>query len=98
MITKAAVSLTLALSQSRLGPALVTGCADNLAQQRLAVLDRAGAQVVAVEVEKVEGEIGEPLGSTLAHRLVSKSIMGDAVLVGHRDLAVEDERRQPGGG
>jgi hypothetical protein len=24
--------------------------------------------------------------------------MGDAALVGHRNLAIEDERRQPGGG
>jgi hypothetical protein len=35
--------------------ALATGGADHVAQQGLAVLDRAGAQIVAVEVEEVEG-------------------------------------------
>jgi hypothetical protein len=35
--------------------------ADDVAQQRLPVLNPAGAQVVAVEMEQVEGEIGDRL-------------------------------------
>jgi hypothetical protein len=37
------------------------------------------------------------VGAALAHRLGQQVDMRDAALVGHRDLAVEDERRQPGG-
>jgi hypothetical protein len=53
---------------------------------------------VAVEVEQVEGKVCQPLGAgPLAHRLGQQVDMGDAALGGHRDLAVEDQRRQPGG-
>ena len=70
------------------------GDGNDVLQQRLAMLDRGAAQIMAVEVEKVEGEIGEPLGPALAQRLVQRVDMGDAALVGHDDLAVE---HQPGG-
>ena len=36
--------------------------ANEVAQQRLAVLNRARSQIVAVEVDKVEGKIGELVG------------------------------------
>ena len=72
MITNAPVSLTFAFSQSRLGPPrqglparFETTFATMLAhrprrrgaQQRLPVPNCAGAQIVGVEIERVEGKI-----------------------------------------
>jgi hypothetical protein len=51
-----------------------------------------------VEVDQVEGKVCQPLVAALAHRLGQPVDMGDTALIGHRDFAVEDERRQPGGG
>ena len=50
------------------------GRADDVAQQRLAIFERARARIVAVEVEKLEGEIGQPVVSALAPRLGQQSI------------------------
>ena len=55
-----------------------------------------GQQIVAVEVEQVEGEESEPLGPAARDRLAQCVDMGDAALVRHRNLAVEHQRRQPG--
>jgi hypothetical protein len=70
---------------------LAAGCADDVAPRALTVLDGAGAQIVAVEVEQIEGEIREPLGAALAQRLGQPVDMGDAALIGHRDLAVDHQ-------
>jgi hypothetical protein len=51
---------------------------DNVAQQCLAVLDCAGAEVMAVEMQEVEGEIRELLGTAPARRLGQQVDMGDA--------------------
>jgi hypothetical protein len=59
---------------------LAAGGADDVAPQRLEILDRAGPQIMAVEVEQVEGEISEPLGPALAHGLGQQVDMGDAAL------------------
>jgi len=48
-------------------------------------------------MEKVEGKIGEALGPAQAQRFGKRVNMGDALLVRHRDLAVEHQRRQPSG-
>ena len=41
--------------------ALAACCTGYVTQQRLPILNRAGAQVMAVEAEKVKGEIDEAL-------------------------------------
>jgi hypothetical protein len=71
------------------------GRADHIPQQRLPVFDWAAAKVVAVEMKKVEGEEREPLEAAGRDRLARRVDMGDA-LVGHRDLAIQHHRRQPG--
>jgi hypothetical protein len=72
------------------------GGADHIAQERLPVLDRAAAQIVAVEVQQVEGEIDELVGAALGYGFVQGVDVGDAALIGHGNLAVEHHRRQPG--
>ena len=48
--------------------ARATGRADQVTQERLAILNRAVPQVVTVEVQQVEGEIGEALGPAFGDR------------------------------
>ena len=74
------------------------GGADDVAQQRLAILDRAGAQIVAVEMEEVEGKIGELLGPAQTQRLAELVDVRHTARVRHRDLAVEHHGGQPGAG
>jgi len=70
--------------------------ADDVAQQHLAVLDPATAQVVAVEMQQVESEIGEAIRPARGDRLAQRIEVRHAALVGHCDLAVEHHRGQPG--
>lgn len=58
------------------------GADDVAQQQRLPVLDRAWAQVVAAEVKDIEGDIGEPLGPALAQRVGQEVDVGEAALIG----------------
>jgi hypothetical protein len=74
------------------------GGADDVAQQRLAILDRAGAQIVAVEMEEVEGKIGELLGPAQTQRLAELVDVRHTARVRHRDLAVEHHGGEPGSG
>src|SRR5207248_2653108 len=51
-----------------------------------------GADVVAIEVEDIEGEEGEAIRAAAADRQQQVVEMGDAPVVGCGDLAVDDER------
>ena len=59
--------------------------ADHVAQQRFAVLYRAASQVVAIEVQQVEGEIGEPVGAALGYGLGQRVNVRDATVIGYRN-------------
>ena len=76
--------------------ALAAGRTDDIAQQRLPILERAAAQVVAIKVQHVEREVGEPLGTTFRDRLIQRVDVRHAALIGHGDLAVEHHRGQAG--
>jgi hypothetical protein len=52
---------------------------------------------VAVQVEEIECKVSESLGSPLGNRGVQRIDMRHAAFVRHRNLAVEHQRRQPGG-
>jgi hypothetical protein len=73
---------------------VVSGRADDVAQQGLAILDRAAAQVVAVEVQQVEGEVGELLRSACRYRFTQRIDMRDAAVIRQGDLAVQHHCRQ----
>ena len=53
-------------------------------------------EIVAIEVQKIEGEIGEPVRSHLPDGIAQRIEMRDAAIIGDRDLAVQDDRWQPG--
>ena len=55
------------------------------------MLDPAAPQVVAVDVQQVEGVIGEPLGLALRYGIVEEIEMRHATIIGNGDLAVDDQ-------
>src|SRR4051812_25451440 len=59
--------------------------ADDVAQQQLAVLDWAAPQVVTVEVQQVEREIGELNLAPVRDRLTQRIKVCHTACVGHRD-------------
>src|SRR5262249_53976251 len=63
--------------------------AQQLHEHRLALDERATAKVAAVEVEEIEGEVGEHCRIASPHRRREVVEVGDAALVGRSDLAVE---------
>jgi hypothetical protein len=70
------------------------GVLENAPEQLLSSLDRAGPQIVAVEVHQIESEVGEPLGPAL-----SDGDMGYAPIVWDRDFSIQNQlpagREQP---
>ena len=70
--------------------------ADHIPQQHLAVFNWAAPEILAVEMQQIEREIGEPLRSTVAYGIAQRIEMRDAALIGNRDLAIQNHRRQPG--
>ena len=75
-----------------LAPRLV----EHLPQHLFPLLDRAAPQVVAVDVQEVEGVIDQPVRLAPRDRVVEEVEMGDAAIVGHGDLAIDDQL-VPGG-
>ena len=71
--------------------ALARGLLEHRSEQSFSLLDRVAAQVVAVNAEQVEREIGEPVRLPAGNRIVDQIQMRDAALVGHGDLAVEHQ-------
>jgi hypothetical protein len=67
-----------------------TGVVDHLLQQCFAVLDAATPQVVAVRIEQVECEIGEPILLLIGKSIVECVDVRDPALIRDRDLTVED--------
>ena len=63
---------------------------EELGERRLAVEERRAAQVVAVEVEQVEGEVDEVVAGGLGQRVLERLEAGGAVGLQHHHLAVED--------
>ena len=76
--------------------ARTAGAADHVAQKRLAILNRAAPEIMAVEVQQVEREVGELLGTPSGYGLAQRIYVGDAAVVRHRDLAVKNHGRQSG--
>ena len=60
---------------------------DDLTQHRLALLDQAAPQVVAVEVRQVEREVGQPVGLAPAYGVVQRVDVGDAAIVAGSSVA-----------
>ena len=60
------------------------------------LLDRTAPQVVAVDVQQVEGVIHQPVRLAPRDRVLEEVEMGDAAIVGHGDLAIDDQL-VPGG-
>jgi hypothetical protein len=69
--------------------------ANHIPQQHLAVFNRAAPEVVPVEVQQVEREIGKPVGSPLAYGIAQPVEMRNAAVIGDRDFAVQNHCRQP---
>jgi hypothetical protein len=76
--------------------ALATSHANHIPQQHLAVFNRTAQEVVAVEVQEVECEIGKLLEPPVAEDIAQRVEMRDAALIGNGDLAIQNLRRQPG--
>jgi len=55
------------------------------------------ADIVAVDVQQVEGEIDEPVRLAPGDRVVEEVEMRDAAIVRHGDLAIDDQL-MPGAG
>jgi len=70
---------------------------EHLPQHLLPPLDRAASQVVAVDVQEVEGVIGQPVGLAPRDRVVEEVEMRDAAIVGHGDFAVDHQLMSGGG-
>jgi hypothetical protein len=70
---------------------LAAGFIEDVPEKRLALFDRAAAQVVTVVVQQIEGEVGEPLGAAAGERVSQCIKMGHAPLVRYRDLAIEHQ-------
>jgi hypothetical protein len=68
-----------------------TGDLNNrLPEQLFTVLDRMAAQIVTIEVQEVEREIGEPIRSVPSDGVVKVVDTCDTALVGYGDFAVQD--------
>jgi len=71
----------------------------NQAPSAAPLFDRAAAQVPPVQVQQIEGEIGELLRPARKDGILEIANVGDATIVRGRDLSVEDhlaaERDQP---
>ena len=76
---------------------LASRLVEHLPQHLLPPLDRAAPQVVAVDVQQVEGVIDQPVRLAPRDRVVEEVEMRDAAIVGHGDLAIDDQL-VPGGG
>jgi len=67
-------------------------------KDRFPLLDGATAEIVAIEMQQVEGEIGEAIGPPIGDGVLQITYMRDAAIVGDGDLAVENhltaERQQ----
>src|SRR5205814_9452281 len=74
---------------------LAMGRANHIPQQHLAVFDRAAPEAVAVEMQQVEREIGEPLRLAIGNSLAQPIQMSNAALIGNGDLAIQNHFRQP---
>ena len=68
----------------------------HVAQQHLVILNRATPEVVAVEMQEIEREIGEPLWPPLGYGVAQRVEVCDAAIVRNGDLAVENHWRQAG--
>jgi hypothetical protein len=68
-----------------------TGVLENATEQFLPSLDRAGPQIVAVQAQQVETEIGEPLGPALGDGVLQVADVGHAPIVRNRDFPIEDQ-------
>ena len=75
---------------------LATSRADDITQQNLAVFDRAAPEILAVEMQQIEREIGEPLRPTVASGIAQRVEMRYAAIIRNRDLTIQNHRRQPG--
>jgi hypothetical protein len=75
------------------------GVLENAAEQLLSSLDRAGPQIVAVEVHLIESEVGESLGPALSDGVLQVTDMGYAPIVWDRDFSIQNQlpagREQP---
>jgi hypothetical protein len=69
--------------------------ADHIAQQHLPVLDRAAPEVVAVEMQEIESELGEPLRPPLTYGIAQGVEMRHAATVRDGNLAIQHHWRQP---
>jgi hypothetical protein len=67
-----------------------TGVVEHLLQQCFAVLDGATPQVVAVRIEQVECEIGEPILLLTSESIVECVDVRHTALIRDRDFTVED--------
>ena len=67
--------------------------ADHIPQQHLAVFDRAAPEIVAIEVQEIEGEIGEPVWPAFADGIAQRVEMRDAAIVRGCDLAIQNHWR-----
>ena len=76
--------------------ALATSHANHIPQQHLAVFNGAAPEIVAIEVQEVESEIGEPVRSHLADGIAQRVEMRDAAIVGNGDLTIQHHSRQLG--
>ena len=70
---------------------LGTGFVEHLPQQCLAFFDRAAPQIVAVEIEQVESEVGQAIGPALAKCVLQPVDMRDATLVRDGDLTIKHD-------
>ena len=67
------------------------GLVESRPQQRLPLFDPAAAQVMAVQVQQIEGEIDEPIRPAPGDGVLQIADLRDTAIVGHRDLAVEHD-------
>jgi hypothetical protein len=83
---------TAAYHMADIDDAITGGFREDLAQQRLAMLDRAAPQIVAVEIQQIESEISQALRAAAAECVGQCVEMRHAALVWNRDLAIHDDR------
>ena len=75
---------------------VATRRANHISQQHLAVFDRAAPEVVAIEVQQIEREVGKPVGSALAYGIAQRVQMRHAATVRNGNLTIKYHRRQLG--
>src|SRR6266446_4966761 len=68
-----------------------TACVvESAPEQSLPILYRTAAEIVAVKVQQIEGEIGEALRPAVGDGVLQVADMGNTSIVGRGDFAIED--------